>query len=644
MLSDKELGMDRRISRRQFCQGTSVALGASLAPWAHAGEFNGSPEITAGYYPPAKTGLRGAHVGSFETAHALAHQGQRWNEGIDTGEGKFDLVIVGAGISGLSAAWFYRQQRPGARILVLDNHDDFGGHAKRNEFSYDGKTIIGYGGSQSIDGPGTYSPEAIGLLKAVGVDTEQFYQFFDREFYKKLGLQNGFWLDQQHFGVNRLVLGNPLYRWGEKMSQEELERFARELTTNETDYLALLNLLTTHKDFLPGKSAAEKVAYLRTLSYDDYLRRYLELSDYLIRIINPLPRGLWGIGTDGISAREAMNLGLPGFGGLGVDLAKDDPYQKPEKDEPYIFHFPDGNAGLVRLLVRQLVPGIAPGLPSGDSMTDIVEAKFDYSALDRPDQSLRIRLNSTVVQLLQRDTDSVNVRYVKSGQEKGGQAHDVVASEVIYAGYSAMLPYVCPDFPPAQAEAFSSLVKIPLLYANMLVRNWEAFAKLGVSGIRFPGGLMDSVSLDFPVSMGGYEFSRTPADPIILHWGYVPTEPGKGLDARAQNRLGRHTMLGLSFEDYERAMRQQASDALAAGGFNPAEDILAITVNRWPHGYAWEYNDLIDPPDFNRYKGPHISARQPFGRISIAGSDAEAFAYVNGAIDSAWRAVQERLA
>ncbi len=243
------------------------------------------------------------------------------------------------------------------------------------------------------------------------------------------------------------------------------------------------------------------------------------------------------------------------------------------------------------------------------------------------------------MQLLQRGSDSVNVRYVKNGQ-----AHDVVASEVIYAGYSAMLPYVCPDFPPAQAEAFSSLVKIPLLYANMLVRNWEAFAKLGVSGIRFPGGLMDSVSLDFPVSMGGYEFSRTPADPIILHWGYVPTDPGKGLDARAQNRLGRHTMLGLTFEDYERAMRQQASDALAAGGFNPAEDILAITVNRWPHGYAWEYNDLIDPPDFNRYKGPHISARQPFGRISIAGSDAEAFAYVNGAIDSAWRAVQERLA
>jgi spermidine dehydrogenase len=178
----------------------------------------------------------------------------------------------------------------------------------------------------------------------------------------------------------------------------------------------------------------------------------------------------------------------------------------------------------------------------------------------------------------------------------------------------------------------------------MLVRNWEAFARLGINGVRFPGGLMDSVVLDFPVSMGGYEFAKTPADPMILHWTYVPTEPGKGLDARTQNKVGRGKMLSLSFEDYERAMRNQAADALAAGGFDPARDILAITVNRWPHGYAYEYNDLFDPPQYNRYNGPHIAARQPFGRISIAGSDAEAYAYVNGAIDAAWRAVNEQLA
>ncbi len=646
--ADKYLGMHCAITRRQFCQGTAVALGASLAPWAQAGglggSFQGSPEISSAYYPPALQGLRGAHAGAFETAHGVVREGKKWTSGTDTGEGEFDLVIVGAGISGLSAAWFYRQQKPKARILILDNHDDFGGHAKRNEYSLeDGHTMIGYGGSQSIDNPSAYSPEAMGLLRGIGIDVQKFYQAYDRELYRKLNLQIAWWLDQPNFGVDRLVKDIPL-EWsasGEE-TPEQLRHFADQVSGNPEDVETWLRIFTTQEDFLIGKTPAEKVAFLRTLSYTDYLRRYLQASDEILRLLYPLSSGLWGYGLDAVSAREAMSLGFPGFDGLGVDLERDDPYRKPEKDEPYIFHFPDGNAGIPRLLVRQLVPGSAPG----DSMEDIVTAKFDYPALDRPDQAVKIRLNATVV-LMQHSggnggdlnsARSVAVRYVKAGV-----AQDVRAREVIFAGYSALLPHICPEFPAAQTTAFAALVKVPLLYANMLVRNWQPFVNLGVSGIRFPGGLMDSVVLDFPVSLGDYQFHRSPNQPAILHWTYVPIFPEQGLDARTQSRMGRMKMLELSFEDYERAMRQQAADALAAGGFDPARDIVGITVNRWPHGYAYEYNDLVDPPDWNRYKGPHIAARQPFGRISIAGSDAEAYAYVNGAIDAAWRAVTERL-
>jgi spermidine dehydrogenase len=274
-------------------------------------------------------------------------------------------------------------------------------------------------------------------------------------------LQSSCWLDQEHFGVDRLVRGNPFSRWGGRpQSPEEQERFARELTTNAADYEALLGLLRTEKDFLAGQGAAEKVQYLRTLSYDDYLRKYLGLSQYLVDIINPMTSGYWGVGTDGISAREAMFLGFPGFGGLGIDLEKDDPFYGLEKNEPYIFHFPDGNAGVARLIVRQLVPGVAPG----NNMEDIVEAPFDYSALDRTANPVKIRLNATVVQISHRgaktaglgSADSVDVRYVKDGQ-----AHDVSARQVIYAAYSAMLPYICPDFPASQAEAFATQVKVP---------------------------------------------------------------------------------------------------------------------------------------------------------------------------------------
>jgi spermidine dehydrogenase len=646
MASDRTLGLFRPISRRQFCQGTAVALGASLAPWAHGAALPdaapGSPEIGPGYYPPSLTGLRGAHSGSFEVAHGLVRAGQRWPGGSDTGEGRFDLVVVGAGLSGLAAAWFYSQQRPAARILVLDNHDDFGGHAKRNEFTVDGQVRIGYGGSQSIDTPSSYSAEAMGLLRGVGIDVQKFHTAFDREFYGRLSLQPGWWLDRANFGVDRLVVGHP-FGWGSDGGEtgEERERFAREITHAEADRAALLRILTTREDFLGGRTPAEKVAYLRTLSYDDCLRRHLGATGYVLRLVNPITRSYWGVGTDAISAREALFLGFPGFSGLGVDLKRDDPHYGLEKNEPYIFHFPDGNAGIARLLVRALVPGAAPG----DRMEDSVTARFDYTALDRPDNPVKIRLNATVVHAAHvgarrglAGAERVGVRYVK-----GGTAFNVEASQLIYAGYSAMLPHLFPEFPAQQAEAFATQVKVPLLYASMLLRNWEPFAQLGLNSVRFPGGLMDQMSLDFPVSLGDYAFAASPADPMIVHWVYVPAEPHQGLDARTQNRLGRQKMLGLAFTDYERAIRQQAGAALSAGGFDPARDILAITVNRWPHGYAYEYNDLFDPPGYNRYNGPHVTARQPFGRVSIAGSDAEAFAYVNGAIDAAWRAVEERL-
>jgi spermidine dehydrogenase len=645
---DKELGMFRPISRRQFCQGTAVALGASLAPWIQANElgedFSGSPEITPGYYPPALQELRGAHAGAFEVAHGVVREGKRWTSGTDTGEGEFDLVIIGAGISGLAAAWFYRQKKPAARILVLDNHDDFGGHAKRNEYQVDGQTLIGYGGSQSIDTPSSYSAEAMALLRGIGIEVEKFYQAYDQELYRDLGLQTAWWLDKQTFGHDRLVKNIPIgWSAGGEKTPEQLNHFAEQVSDNPEDVETWLRILSSKEDFLAGKTPADKVAHLRSLSYTDYLQQNFGASEGVLRLFYPLTSSYWGCGLDALSAREAMFLGFPGFNGLGVNLQEDDPYEHLEKDEPYIFHFPDGNAGIARLLVRQLVPGVA----SGNSMEDIVTAAFDYTTLDLPQNPVKIRLNSTAVQVQHlggssgdlQSAKAVAVRYIKAGV-----AHDVRARDVIFAAYSAMLPHICPEFPAVQAQAFATQVKVPLLYANMLVRNWEPFVKLGVNGIRFPGGLMDSVVLDFPVSLGNYQFHSSPEQAAILHWTYVPILPGQGMDARTQNKLGRYKMLELGFEDYERAMRRQAADALAAGGFDPARDILGITVNRWPHGYAYEYNDLVDPPDWSRYKGPHIEARQPFGRVSVAGSDAEAFAYVNGAIDAAWRAVSERLA
>ena len=212
------------------------------------------------------------------------------------------------------------------------------------------------------------------------------------------------------------------------------------------------------------------------------------------------------------------------------------------------------------------------------------------------------------------------------------------------AGYMAMIPYMVPEITDAQREAIRFFTKIPLVYVNVALRNWRAFEKAGYHRLYSPGGFYDGMMLDFPVSMGDYKFSKSPDDPIILHMQLVPTAPGQGLNEKDQHRAGRHKLYELSYDDFESAIVDELTGALGGHGFDAERDIAGITVNRWPHGYAYEYNELYDGPEWSPEAGPHLAAREPIGRISIANSDASAYAYVNGAFDAAIRAVDEQLA
>jgi spermidine dehydrogenase len=178
--SDRALGMDKLISRRDFVNGVSVTIGASLLPsftglnnLLDPGQDEFAPEKQPGYYPPTKTGMRGSHDGSWEVAHAM-RGGKQWGTPVYDDQ-VYDLIVVGGGISGLSAAYFYREAAgPKARILVLDNHDDFGGHAKRNEFHTSSRMLIGYGGAQTITSPDLYSREAKQLFQELGIEVKRF--------------------------------------------------------------------------------------------------------------------------------------------------------------------------------------------------------------------------------------------------------------------------------------------------------------------------------------------------------------------------------------------------------------------------------------------------------------------------------------
>jgi spermidine dehydrogenase len=621
---DDSLGMNRPISRRAFMGG--VAAGVASGSMFGSSVVFGNTQ--SAYYPPASTGLRGSHPGSFEVAHRLAFD-SLVAAGQPTDDNElYDLVVVGGGISGLAAAYFYAQQAgPDVRILVLENHDDFGGHAKRNEFHYKGETIIGYGGSESMENPGRYSQTTKKLLHELKVDVSKFYTAYDRSFFDKNGLNGFVFFDRAHYGSDAMI---PMSFDGE--ANARLKHEMNNVPMSDDDREKLVELLTGTvyplADPFPDLDDKSRRELLGKISLEQFLREYRDCSDEVIHLLSRVSFDYWAIGIDGLSARDGYDMDFPGT----MNLLK--PSSEDEEDEPYIFHFPDGNATIARMLVKKLIPQIA----TADSMEEIVTAKFDYHLLDRPGQLTNIRLNSTVTHVAQESPGGeVDVTY-----SNGGKSYRVKARGCVLACYHRMIPHICPSLPEPQKEALQYGVRSPLVYTNVLIRNWRAMKKLGVGWIYCPNGLFHSIYIDFPVSLGSYQFSQTPDDPIVLSLAHIPYSMNTGLNPREVSKLGRQQLMGLKFEDYERAARQQLTAALGAGGFNAKEDIVAITVNQWPHGYAYEYISLWDE-NWIPGEAPNELARKKSGRISIAGSDAAASAYMDAAIDEAHRAVSELL-
>jgi spermidine dehydrogenase len=636
--SDRELGMDRAITRRDFLNGASLAIGATMLSPMGARDVASAqkaamPRSSGDYYPPALTGMRGSHVGSFEVAHEMRY-GKTWENAEETGE-LYDLIVVGGGLSGLAAGYFFRKALPEAKVLILDNHDDFGGHAKRNEFEVDGKLVIGYGGTMFITG--AYTVAGKELLEEIGVDAARYHKTVgSRDLYKSMGLKSAIFFDRETFGEDRLVVGEPRGRWDEESENSpSWAEFLAKTPLSKAAQKDIARLYEDKRDYLKGLTREEKIARLRKMSYQDYLLKVVKAHPDVI------PYFLYGADSNGAGCIDSYSAWgafrsrwLPGLDGLGLERPPRN--WLGDADNPLEgIHFPDGVAGVARLIVRWLIPKALPG----STMEDSVATPVRYAALDEPGSPVRIRLNSTVVRAKhkgeRRTTSEVEVTYVKNNK-----AYRARAGSCVMACYNAMIPYLCPDLPEPQQAALHMAVRKPYVYSNVVLRDWKAFQELGASDISCPGSYHRSISLDWGVSLGDYLCARTPEDPMVLHLTRVPVRPG--LPARGQFRAGREELLATPFETFERNLRDQLGRALAGGGFDPARDIAAITVNRWPHGYAGGGNELFDP-EWGYDEVPWVVGRKRFGRITIANSDAAAVCLTSAAFDQAHRAVQELL-
>ncbi len=649
--ADRNLGMDRSISRRDLLLGMGALAASAFIPGRAFADEMLRLERAGGVgpgYPPGLTGMRGSHVGSFEVAHQLAWEGRRdWGPVQEPDSDLYDLVVVGGGVSGLAAAHFYRKEHPSARILILDNHDDFGGHAKRNELRAGGRILICHGGSELLEGPRNYSDVAKGLLQDLRIQPKRLDAAYDFDFYKTNGLTAGTYFDRETFGVDRtlpysLVSSFHYHGWiplvDSPLSHEEA---VPQMPISDAAKREMTRLLTTSKDAVPDHSYSGEGDYLRTISYREFLSRHLNIREPEIYAIFENLMTDRCVGIEAVPAIEAFYWGLPGInatsrGGVRGRLSR---WFKARSQEPSTYHFPDGNASVARMLVRSMIPDVAPGT----TMEDVVLSPFDYSKLDRADSNVRIRLQSTAVRVehdgTPRSSSRVGVTYVR-----GGQANRVWARNCVLACYNQMIPHLCPELPAPQREALEKMVKSSILYTNVALRNWKPWKKLGVGALLNPGSYHVVSHLDYPVVFGGHRYPRNPDEPAVVHLVRFPHRSNAGMTPLEQFRAGRHELFSTSYETIERNIRRQLAGSLSEGGFDPARDIEAITVNRWAHAYVGAtinplYDEIYEDDEDEHY--PFVRGRKPFGRIAIANSDAGASSMLDVAIDEAHRAVHE---
>lgn len=633
------------ITRRDFLNGTALTIAAGMAPSALLQAASAPAAAGLAPYPPALTGLRGNHAGTFTLAHSLAREGATYPTVL--AQEAYDLVVVGGGLSGLAAAWFYRRKfGANRRILILDNHDDFGGHAKRNEFSVRGRQLVTYGGSAEMPATAPGNAAVQTLLAGLGLDAARAPVMPETP-YAALGMGRAVYFDADHFGQDRMVAGdpfadlidarngnigggNPRGKNGGNGDAPSLQRFLAAAPLPAQDRAALVRLAAGDTDYLAGMAAGDRAAYLARTRYATFLRDRAGLGLAGLRFLRSRGNDAYALDADGISVAEAMAIGLP----AGANMPPPALNPRLGKSPASRLWFADGNASLARLLARDLVPGVA----AAGRAEDIGRAAFDYGRLDHDGNPVRIRLEATAI-AVEPDTRITRVTYGWRGN-----LHRVEAQHVVLAGYNMMIPFILPSLPAAQKEALRAEVKAPMLYTKVALDHWRAFAALKAWRIHAPAMAYTDLWLETPAAAApatgspGNASAATPDDPVVLHMLYVPTVPDSGMSARERFRAGRAFLLGTPFNELEHGIRTQLDRMLGPAGFASKDVIRAITVNRWAHGYSYMPSTLS--ADDATLQAALAQAGKGVGNVRIANSDSAASPSLTAAVEQGWRAVE----
>jgi len=624
---DKELGLNSAITRRDFVYGSSLILSSAVVGCGETAEnkiqsnSDYSFDVNSNWYGPGGIGDYANSHGNTPELVKTAHEirsgkfNTETEHAVDSGE-EYDLVIVGGGFSGLSAAYHFNRLNPSGRVLILDNHPIFGGEAKRNDFNVNGVHLSGPQGSNDF-----------GLPSADGGPDDYFTALnLPREFnYVKPGgsasgmripIDNYDYMtwQERHYDVGHFFNGavNP---WVKDVWETGL---------NATPWGSEVKDAFTRVRSIDTGNQNEKNTdrWLDSITLKSYYEKELGLPPQVTSYYDPIMASIIGLGCDGISAYWGKYFDMPGF-------------KKPELyDETLLQSFPGGNTGIARHFVKKLIPDAIEGA----SFEEILFGRIAFDQLDREDNSIRMRLDSTVVSV-EHTSQANDKERVKISYAKNGELNQLKAKAVVMASGGWVNRHVLKDLPIEYHGAYAKFGHSPVLVANVALTNWRFLERLGVSAAIWPEGFGFTCNIRRPMIVDGKSQPLHPDEPIVLTF-YAPIfKPGLG--RKQQGAVGRAELLSTSFTDYERQIREQMTMMFSAGGFDPTKDIAGIILNRWGHAYVNPDLGFVFGTDGNM--APPDIIRQPYGRIAIGHSELRGHQYWSGAAGEGRRAVEALL-
>jgi len=647
----KETANNATISRRDFVGGTLIGSGAALlsaaSPATRADKPSMAPThdfpqvISAPLNDLDQTWTGPGGVGSYANANGNTHSvvnaahtfrnkdfEKQVADAESTGE-HFDLVVVGGGFAGISAAYTYLKTKPDARVLVLDNHAMFGGEARQNEFDVDGYKLWGPQGSNGAVWP-ISGAKKIEMYSHIWEELDLPMEFewqqaknsslkIPKDIYSPMHLT---WEDTDlgWFHENGGMAVNP---WSNRFKDVPID----EKTKNDLIWMELYRQPPEREDW---------VQWLDSMTYKEFLRTEMGIDNpFIDNYLNPFAAAMGcGLGTDVISAYQAFNFIQPGVNQYGRQFGIGDP-----TDYVYLASFPGGNTGILRHLVHRIIPD---AFGQASSLTEIISNPVDFAALDRPNQPARIRLSALVVNVRHDgpvdSADQVKVTYLKNGVMK-----TLSANSVVMAGQQHMNKRVVSDLPDSYRDAMDQFAHSPMLTINVALRNWKFMENLGVASVRWFGDDMGGwfTTLRRQMILDGKEpMPLDPEKPTVLTLYNSFGMPG--LSLKEQTVAARMRLFSLSYAQVENEIRRQFTKMFAAGGFDADRDIAGITLNRQGHAY------LVTPPGFffgkDGSQPPADILREPHGRIAFAHAELKGYQMWEGAVHEAERAAAQLLA